>query len=1061
MDAGVTRDKMKSMARESEQPKAGVLKGRPAGLSEERLQLLMESSDDAIVGEDLEGKILTWNPAAQKIFGWTSTEAVGQHVALITPADRMDESSRNLEKLRRGESIDHVMTRRVRKDGRTILITLSIYPIKSPDGKIVGAYKIARDITQQMSDDSHRQFLQKAGDVLSSSLDSDQVLSNLARLAIPELADWCAVDLLDANGLPRRVATWHTNPEMVRWAEELLRDRPTDMSQRRGLAKVLRSGQSEFFPTIDEAFLQRFHVTAKQREILDRIQLKSLMIVPLVSRGTTIGAMTFASKEANHYTERELSMAEALGRRAGLAVDNARLFASLDNELKERVRAEFQLAENADELRVLYEAGKQLGSSLDPEDIYRALQKLVAGVMDCENLIVSSYDRANGKITCEYAYVEGRVLNPATFPPVKFDPEGRGMQSGVIVSGRPSLVKNLEQEIRKPGTSYVDIDSSGTKRAIRSREDTQVRSILSVPIRVGGRTSGVVQVMSHDPEAYNDADLRILEGVVSQLSAASQNALLYQQTKRAEDRFRLLVSAMNSGVWEATANGEFVEPQRSWQTFTGQPWSAHKGRGWANAIHPADVPIVTRAWLDGLRHRRTESVEARIWSAEHRSYRYTLTRAVPVLDPNGRVKEWIGTITDINDRKAAEQHSRFMLLLNDRIRALESSDQILNTVVSTLGEHLRVTRAAYIHFDWKIERAEYQAEYLAGVPSMLGIYSFEELGESVIQRAMSGEIIAIDDLRKDEFTRPRYLKRYKPSKIRSAIMAPLVKGGSLQGILAVQDSVPRKWTEDELRLVGETVERAWLAIMTVRADRELKQLNAELEIRVAQRTAELQAANREMEGFTYTVSHDLRGPLRAIMSSSMILIEDFGGELSPEAQHLLERQAGAAKRLGQLIDDVLKLSRLGRADLRKSKVDLTALANEVISEQKLTEGRTLDVYVEPGLMALGDPQLLKLALQNLIENSIKFSKPDVPVRLEVGVREQDGEDVVYVKDNGIGFEQQYMEKIFVPFERLHRDDEYPGTGIGLANVKRIIERHGGRIWAEAEPGRGATFFFTL
>lgn len=235
---------------------------------------------------------------------------------------------------------------------------------------------------------------------------------------------------------------------------------------------------------------------------------------------------------------------------------------------------------------------------------------------------------------------------------------------------------------------------------------------------------------------------------------------------------------------------------------------------------------------------------------------------------------------------------------------------------------------------------------------------------------------------------------------------------------------------------------------------EILRLNASLEERVSERTRELEAANREMEGFTYSVSHDLRAPLRAIISTSMIVMEEAGEQLTPELQQLLARQAAAARKMGVLIDDLLKLSRIARQAMRVQRVDLSVLAREV-ADELVADGCPDCFEIEAGLVARGDPLLLRFVLLNLMENACKFSPNGGTVT--VG---RVGKDF-FVRDEGIGFDMAYANKLFLPFERLVNDDEYPGTGIGLANAQRIIQRHGGQIWAESRPGQGATFSFTL
>jgi signal transduction histidine kinase len=239
----------------------------------------------------------------------------------------------------------------------------------------------------------------------------------------------------------------------------------------------------------------------------------------------------------------------------------------------------------------------------------------------------------------------------------------------------------------------------------------------------------------------------------------------------------------------------------------------------------------------------------------------------------------------------------------------------------------------------------------------------------------------------------------------------------------------------------------------------MRQLNLELEERVSQRTSELVIANEELEALCYSVSHDLRAPLRAIMSTSMSLLEENEGKLAKEHIELLFRQAQNADRLGKLIDDLLQLSRIGRRTIERKKVDITAIARDIAGEiLEQNEECRWNVKVEDGLEAIGDPSLVRLILQNLIDNACKYSPEGG--HIEVGALVGD-EPTFYVKDSGIGFDMKYAPKIFLPFERLVLESEFPGTGIGLATVQRIIRKHGGKIWVESALGEGSTFYFTL
>lgn len=226
--------------------------------------------------------------------------------------------------------------------------------------------------------------------------------------------------------------------------------------------------------------------------------------------------------------------------------------------------------------------------------------------------------------------------------------------------------------------------------------------------------------------------------------------------------------------------------------------------------------------------------------------------------------------------------------------------------------------------------------------------------------------------------------------------------------------------------------------------------------------AGLVTANRELEAFSYSVSHDLRAPLRSIDGFSLALLEDYEGQLDAQGQDYLRRVRAASQRMAQLIDAMLDLSRVSRQELRRDRVDLSALAMEVAAELQATQpGRAVEWVVVPGMWAQGDGKLVRVVLENLLGNAWKFTRDTPSPQIEVGEELREGQSVYYVRDNGAGFDMAYADKLFGAFQRLHRAEEYEGTGIGLATVQRIVHRHGGWVWAEGAPGSGASFIFTL
>jgi len=238
---------------------------------------------------------------------------------------------------------------------------------------------------------------------------------------------------------------------------------------------------------------------------------------------------------------------------------------------------------------------------------------------------------------------------------------------------------------------------------------------------------------------------------------------------------------------------------------------------------------------------------------------------------------------------------------------------------------------------------------------------------------------------------------------------------------------------------------------------------ARLSERLAERTAQLQSSNRELESFSYSVSHDLRAPLRHIEGYVAMLIEDTAGKLAAEPQRYLKVIVEASRHMGELIDNLLVFSRMGRVEMSQTRVELEMLVQEAVRDLEMaTRGRNIGWTIPPLPAVTGDRAMLKQALANLLGNAVKYTRPRDPAQIEMGCAgEEDGRVILFVRDNGVGFDMQYADKLFGVFQRLHRADEFEGTGIGLANVRRIITRHGGRVWAEAVPDQGATFYFTL
>jgi PAS domain S-box-containing protein len=403
------------------------------------------------------------------------------------------------------------------------------------------------------------------------------------------------------------------------------------------------------------------------------------------------------------------------------------------------------------------------------------------------------------------------------------------------------------------------------------------------------------------------------------------------------------------------------------------------------------------------------------------SVRWIENRVTPFAwDKNGSLQEVIGLAHDITEQKQAEEQFRLVV---------EASPNAI-ILVDTAG---------------KINLVNARAETLFGYtrPELLG-----QPIEMLIPMPFRAEHV-----------------RYRDSFLEAPSARPLGAGRDLFGLHRDGSQVPVEIGLNPITTsTGEFVLASIIDITErKRAEMEIHRLNEELEQRVVDRTAQLEAANEELEAFSYSVSHDLHAPLRSIDGFSQALLEDYGDSLAEEAQHYLHRVRAASQRMAGLIDDLLALSRLTRSEMHLETVNLSSLVRDIAQELHRAEPqRDVEFIIAPGVITRADAHLMRVALENLLGNAWKFTAKRARARIEFGIWPQPSDQTAYfVSDDGAGFDMAYADKLFGAFQRLHTLDEFSGTGIGLATVQRVIHRHGGRVWAEGAVEQGTTFYFTL
>ncbi len=519
-------------------------------------------------------------------------------------------------------------------------------------------------------------------------------------------------------------------------------------------------------------------------------------------------------------------------------------------------------------------------------------------------------------------------------------------------------------------------------------------------------------------------------GAMQDVTAArrSQEALA-----ESERQFRTLADSIPHLAWMANADGHIFWYNQRWYDYTGTTLEEMAGWGWKSVHDPSLLDAVVERWTYSLTSGKPFELEFPLRRHDG-VFRWHLTRATPVRDARGTLVRWFGTNTDIDEQRRLRERQQFLA---------EASKELARSLAdrSTLRGIVRLA--------------------LPGLADWAAIDVLDERGH--LHRLAAERV---HDAEPPELARPLELvlgqgrTQCEPERF---LIVPIQSGGRVLGALTLVNARrSRRYAAADVELMEELASRAGLALENSRLFGEVRELNESLERRVRERTAELQEAVGELESFTYSISHDLRAPLRHITGFAQLLEKRAAAALDDKSRGYVRTISEAAQRGGELVDDLLAFSRLGRAELRKAPVALGPLVEEVKRELGPEwEGRQVEWRVGPLPWVLGDANLLRAALQNLLANALKYSRTRAQAIIEVGACERDSEVEVAVKDNGVGFDMRYVDKLFGVFQRLHTTEQFEGTGIGLANVRRIVLRHGGRVWAEGAVGQGAAFYFTL
>jgi len=653
--------------------------------------------------------------------------------------------------------------------------------------------------------------------------------------------------------------------------------------------------------------------------------------------------------------------------------------------------------------------------------------------------------------------LEGRIMfaNDSTERMLGYAPEELVGRDVTLL-----MPPQLHERYRRAMSRLVE----GKAAAARTTDETLAR-------HRDGREVAVEFTYSHLQAGGEDLLVGILRDITERHSAMDR-------LRESEARFRAMADSAPAFIWLADASLRCMYVNRAWLAFTGRSLPDEEGDGWLDSLHPDDRERVRAAAADALCEQRYFAIEFRLrrHDGEHR---WVLHHGAPRLDATGALVGYIGTAMDIDDRVQASERVRRLTMLyaalsqvNEALLRSREPQELFQRVCDIVVEHgLRIATVAMLDDDGtrlrRVASSGDRSDAHDDTPIALDGGDPRERAAAV--RALRGRGPVVNNDIANGAAAPLQPVTPGVRRLRASASFPLLKQGEPIGVFDVfSDEVGFFDVEMTrlLELLANDVSYA-LDTLSAQATREqaeiaVRQLNATLEARVHERTRSLELANRELEAFCYSVSHDLRAPLRAITGFTDLAIEHAGDRLDAQAMAHLARVKAAAARMSLLINDLLDLSRIARAEFNRSDTSLSAMVTEIVVDLLEAEPqRRVDVKIAQDLRAQADPGLVRVLLANLIGNAWKFTGRCERATIEFGVRNHDGVEAFFVRDNGAGFDLEHADKLFAPFQRLHTDREFPGTGIGLALAQRVVHRHGGRIWAQAAVDAGATFYFTL
>jgi len=716
------------------------------------------------------------------------------------------------------------------------------------------------------------------------------------------------------------------------------------------------------------------------------------------------------------------------------------------------------LARHGERLRMLHEIDRAVLAEERPEAIAAAVVQPLRELLGVPRAIVNRFDLAAGEV--EWIAAAGR----------------RRVHVGPGVRYSIRLMGDLEA-LRRGETQLIDVKAlpEGAERAALLASDVQVYMV--VPMIAGGELLGALSFGGRS-RTFPLEQVNIVREVAAQLAIAIAQARLLARVKshavELEQRVAQRTSALDAmnreledlynrapcGYHSVDADGLIVRINDTWLSWLGYSREEVVGK-----LRHGDLMTpqsAERFWKEAFplfrRQGWLKETEFEYRRKDGSTFPAALN-ATSIYDADGRYVMSRSTVFDVSERKRAEQEIHMLHAATLEIGKADDSSGAFSVLLRKICEYSGWPFAQ----SWLPRGGTTRLKLGPAWHSLdPGLEAFRKANEQLAFAPEGGALERVCRTRVPDWVwdlQPAENAVRRPMMIeaglRSWIGFPVLADGEVIAVIEFFDTRLRDRDERMLRLISILATQLGPVIQRKRAAEQIDALNASLQ----RYTVELEATNKELESFSYSVSHDLRAPLRAVDGYARMLEEDYGAGLDAEGRRLLGVVRDASARMGRLIDDLLAFSRLGRQEPVRRRVEMNALVAEVIAEIRGDSTAALEAASLPAAEA--DPAMMKQVWANLIGNALKYSGKRGDARVEIGGREEGRDCIYWVRDNGVGFDMRYAEKLFGVFQRLHRAEEFPGTGVGLAIVQRVIARHGGRVWAESRLGEGACFHFSL